>query len=65
LNCHWTAKPLETPALPRVASRHKEADLMIGGCMTGSTSWNDDEITWFESLMHEEDVERAWAGPAR
>jgi len=41
----------------------KEADLLIGGFFDRySVAWNDDEITWFESLMHEEDVEiMGWA----
>ncbi len=41
----------------------KEADLMIGGFYDAhAQSWNDDEIAWFESLMHEEDVDiMGWA----
>jgi antitoxin CptB len=41
----------------------KEADLMVGGFYDKfSQSWSDEEITWFEALMHEEDVEiMGWA----
>jgi antitoxin CptB len=41
----------------------KEADLMVGGFFDRySADWNDDEITWYESLMDEEDVDiMAWA----
>ncbi len=41
----------------------KEADLMVGGFYDRfAASWNDDELTWYESLMDEEDVDiMAWA----
>lgn len=41
----------------------KEADLMVGGFFDRfSEDWNDDEIAWFEELMHEQDVDiMAWA----
>ena len=41
----------------------KEADLMVGGFYDRySHAWNDDEISWYESLMDEEDVDiMAWA----
>jgi antitoxin CptB len=41
----------------------KEADLMIGGFYDRyAAGWNDEDITWFEGLMHEEDVEiMGWA----
>jgi antitoxin CptB len=41
----------------------KEADLMVGGFYDRSAAnWNDEEISWYESLMDEEDVDiMAWA----
>jgi antitoxin CptB len=41
----------------------KEADLMVGGFFdTCATTWNEEEIVWFERLMDEEDVEiMGWA----
>lgn len=41
----------------------KEADLLIGGFFDAqSEAWNDDEISWFEALMDEQDVDiMAWA----
>ena len=41
----------------------KEADLMVGGFFdTCATTWNDEEIAWFERLMDEEDVDiMGWA----
>jgi antitoxin CptB len=41
----------------------KEADLLVGGFYDKfAQSWNDEEITWFEALIDEEDVEiMGWA----
>lgn len=41
----------------------KEADLMVGGYYDRyASTWNDDEIAWFERLMDEDDVDiMAWA----
>ena len=41
----------------------KEADLMVGGFYDRySQTWSDEEISWYESLMDEEDVDiMAWA----
>lgn len=41
----------------------KEADFMIGGFFEHShAEWGEDEIVWFETLMHEEDVDiMGWA----
>ena len=41
----------------------KEADLMIGGYFDAyHATWGEPEITWFEALMDEEDVDiMAWA----
>ena len=41
----------------------KEADLMVGGFYDRfSAGWTDEEITWFEALIDEEDVEiMGWA----
>jgi len=41
----------------------READFMIGGFFDRYASgWNDDQIGWFEALMHEQDVDiMAWA----
>jgi antitoxin CptB len=41
----------------------KEADLMVGGFYDRySATWNDAEISWFENLMDEDDVDiMAWA----
>ena len=41
----------------------KEADLMIGGFYDAhAEGWSDAEITWFEALMEEQDVDiMAWA----
>ncbi|MCD2323852.1 succinate dehydrogenase assembly factor 2 [Sphingomonas sp. IC-56] len=41
----------------------KEADLLIGGFFDANgESWNDEEITLFEAMMEEQDVDiMAWA----
>lgn len=41
----------------------KEADLLIGGFFDRySADWSESAITWFETLIEEEDVEiMAWA----
>jgi len=41
----------------------KEADLLIGGFFDRlSAGWDDQTISWFETLLDEEDVEiMAWA----
>lgn len=41
----------------------QEADLMIGGFFDRhADGWGEDEIAWFEALMHEQDVDiMAWA----
>jgi len=41
----------------------KEADLLIGGFFDHyHDRWNEEQILWFEQLMHEEDVEiMGWA----
>lgn len=41
----------------------KEADLMIGGfCEAHIDSWGPDEMSWFEALLEEQDVDiMAWA----
>jgi antitoxin CptB len=41
----------------------KEADLLIGGFFDAhGESWNDEEITLFEAMMEEQDVDiMAWA----
>ncbi len=41
----------------------KEADLMVGGFYDRyAATWSDAEISWYESLMDEEDVDiMAWA----
>jgi antitoxin CptB len=41
----------------------KEADLLIGGFFDRhSASWDDQEITWYETLLEEQDVDiMAWA----
>ena len=41
----------------------KEADLLIGGFYDAhAAGWNDDEITLFEGLLEEQDVDiMAWA----
>jgi len=41
----------------------READLMIGGFFDRhASSWNDEEIAWYEALMKEQDVDiMAWA----
>ncbi len=41
----------------------READLMIGGFFDRyATTWTDDEIAWFETLIEEQDVDiMAWA----
>ena len=44
----------------------QEADLMIGGFFDRyAESWNEDQMGWFEALMHEQDVDiMAWAAGA-
>lgn len=41
----------------------READFMIGGFFDRySNDWSDDELTWFETLIEEQDVDiMAWA----
>lgn len=41
----------------------KEADIVVGGFMeAGIDGWGDDEVTWYEALMHEQDADiLAWA----
>jgi antitoxin CptB len=41
----------------------KEADLMVGGFYDRfAANWSDEEISWYENLMDEEDVDiMAWA----
>lgn len=41
----------------------KEADLLVGGFFdTHSSTWDEEQIDWFEGLLGEEDVEiMAWA----
>lgn len=41
----------------------READMMIGGFLDAhGAGWNDDEMTWFESFLEEQDVDiMAWA----
>jgi antitoxin CptB len=41
----------------------KEADLMLGGFYDArSARWTEDQVTWFEDLMEEQDVDiMAWA----
>lgn len=41
----------------------KEADLMLGGFFdTHAESWTDAQMAWFETLLHEDDVDvMAWA----
>ena len=41
----------------------KEADMMVGGFYDRyAASWNDAEISWYERLIDEEDVDiMAWA----
>ena len=41
----------------------READLMIGGFFDRhASSWSDEEIAWYETLMEEQDVDiMAWA----
>ena len=41
----------------------KEADIMVGGFFDRySQGWSDDEIGWYEELMHEQDVDiMGWA----
>ena len=41
----------------------KEADLMVGGFFDAhSAEWSDEEITWFETLIEEQDVDiMGWA----
>jgi len=41
----------------------READMLVGGFLDAqSANWNDEEITWFEALMDEQDVDiLAWA----
>lgn len=41
----------------------KEADIMVGGFFDRfSNGWSDDEIGWFEELMHEQDADiMGWA----
>ena len=45
----------------------KEADMLIGGFLDAfGTSWDGEEMDWFEALLEEQDVDiMAWAiGPA-
>lgn len=41
----------------------READYMVGGFFDRyGASWTDDEMTWFEALLEEQDVDiMAWA----
>ncbi|WP_310498464.1 succinate dehydrogenase assembly factor 2 [Sandarakinorhabdus sp.] len=41
----------------------KEADLLIGGfCDRYAAGWTDAEMTWFEAILEEQDVDvMAWA----
>ncbi|HWH22614.1 MAG TPA: succinate dehydrogenase assembly factor 2 [Allosphingosinicella sp.] len=41
----------------------KEADLLIGGFFDArSSSWGEEQLAWFESLLEEQDVDiMAWA----
>jgi len=41
----------------------READFMIGGYFDRyGSGWSDDELTWFETLIEEQDVDiMAWA----
>jgi antitoxin CptB len=41
----------------------READLLIGGFFDAhGADWNDAELTWFEALLEEQDVDiMAWA----
>ena len=41
----------------------READFLIGGFFDAhGESWGDDEMTWFEALLEEQDVDiMAWA----
>ena len=41
----------------------READFMIGGFFDRyGNDWSDDELTWFETLIEEQDVDiMAWA----
>ncbi len=41
----------------------READLLIGGFFDAcSGSWDEDEMSWFETLLEEQDVDiMAWA----
>ncbi|MDM7956698.1 succinate dehydrogenase assembly factor 2 [Blastomonas sp.] len=41
----------------------READFMIGGFFDRyGNGWSDDELTWFEALIEEQDVDiMAWA----
>lgn len=41
----------------------READLLIGGFFdTHGQDWSDDEMTWFETLLEEQDVDiMGWA----
>jgi antitoxin CptB len=41
----------------------KEADLLVGGFFDRyATTWNEDELAWFEILLEEQDVDiMAWA----
>lgn len=40
----------------------READYMVGGFFDRyGTSWNEEELTWFETLLDEQDVDiMAW-----
>lgn len=41
----------------------READYIIGGfARAHARGWNEDELQWFEALLHEQDVDvMAWA----
>jgi antitoxin CptB len=41
----------------------READMLVGGFLDAKcANWNDEEISWFEALMDEQDVDiLAWA----
>ena len=59
---------MDDPRLKRIRFRawhrgSREADYMIG-CFFDryGTSWNEDELVWFETLIEEQDVDiMAWA----
>lgn len=58
----------ENPRLRRLHFRAwhrgtKEADLMMGGFVdTYGSSWNEEQIVWFETVLEEQDVDiMGWA----